>query len=159
VLHARRRRGVGPELPQRKPRALSAPGNARQQRHHLGAELRRQAASGLELARNGEIENAISNPLITETSRILYTKLYWEPADITDAVDQILSFSKYVHADYTLNVVPQDVDDNRVIECALKAGSDTILTGDTDLLVLGSFRGIRMQKPSDFLTEFKARAR
>lgn len=113
----------------------------------------------LELARTGQIENGISNAIITETSRILYTKLNWEPADIQVAVEQILDFSKYVHADYTLNVVPQDVDDNRVIECALKAGSDTIVTGDTDLLVLGQFRGIKIVKPSDFLGELQSRSR
>ena len=53
-----------------------------------------------------------------------------------------------MHADYTLDVVPSDSDDNRVIECALKARSDTIVTGDTVLLVLGSFRGIRIVTPS-----------
>lgn len=109
----------------------------------------------LELARAARIENAISNAIIAETSRILYTKFYWDPTDITDAVDQILGFSKYVHAEYTLNVVPQDPDDNRVIECALAAGSDTIVTGDTDLLVLEGFRGIEIVKPSDFLASFQ----
>jgi putative PIN family toxin of toxin-antitoxin system len=111
----------------------------------------------LELARAGQIENGISNAIVTETSRILYTKLYWDPSDITDAVDQILGFSKYVEADYTLNVVAQDPDDNRVIECALKAGSDTIVTGDTDLLIMEAFRGIKIVKPSDFLASLKAR--
>lgn len=107
----------------------------------------------LELARAGQIENAISNAIITETSRILYTKLYWKAEDITDAVDQILGFSNYVRADYTLDVVPSDPDDNRVIECAVKAKSHTIVTGDTDLLVLRSFEGIKIQNPSDFLLE------
>ena len=113
----------------------------------------------LELARGGQIENAVSNAIITETSRILYTKLYWNPEDIIDAIDQLLGFSTYVHADYTLNVVPSDPDDNRVIECALKAGSDTIVTGDADLLVLGSFQGIKIVNPSDFLSEVQARGR
>jgi len=76
----------------------------------------------LELARAGRIENAISNPIITETSRILYTKLYWDPEAITEAVDQILGFSMYVQAEYSLNVVAHDADDNRILECAVKAG-------------------------------------
>ena len=113
----------------------------------------------LELARAGEIELAISNAIITETSRILHHKFHWKPEDVTDAVEQILRFTKYLHADYTLDVVPTDPDDNRVLECALKAGSDTLVTGDTDLLVMGSFRGIRIQKPSDFLAAFQARER
>jgi putative PIN family toxin of toxin-antitoxin system len=111
----------------------------------------------IELARAGEIE--LSNAIITETSRILHDKFYWKPEDVTDAVEQILCFTKYLHADYTLDVVPTDPDDNRVLECALKAGSDTLVTGDTDLLVMGSFRGIRIQKPSDFLAAFQAEER
>jgi hypothetical protein len=58
-----------------------------------------------------------------------------------------------VRPDDTLDVVPSDADDNRVIECALTSRSDTIVTGDTDLLVLGSFLGIRIVNPSDFLLE------
>jgi predicted nucleic acid-binding protein len=64
-----------------------------------------------------------------------------------------------VHADYSLNVVPQDVDDNRVLECAVAAQSDTIRTGDTDLLVLGTFRGITIVKPSDFIEGLRSRVR
>ena len=109
----------------------------------------------LELPRAGEIERAISNAIITETSRILHRKFHWKPEDVSDAVAQILSFTKYVQADYTLDVVPTDPDDNRVLECALKATSDTLVTGDTDLLVMGSFRGIRIQNPSDFLAAFQ----
>ena len=70
---------------------------------------------------------------------------------------QILGFTKYLHADYSLDVVPTDPDDNRVLECALKAGSDIVVTGDRDLLMMGSFRGIRIQRPSDFLAAFEAR--
>jgi putative PIN family toxin of toxin-antitoxin system len=106
----------------------------------------------VELARAGQIELAISNAIITEVSRILHHKFHWKPEDIEEVVQQILGYAKYLQVDYTLDVVPTDADDNRVLECALKAGSDTVVTGDTDLLVMGSFRGIRIEKPSDFLT-------
>jgi putative PIN family toxin of toxin-antitoxin system len=79
----------------------------------------------LELARAGEIELAISNAIITETSRILRDKFHWTLEDINDATEQVLGFTKYLQVDYTLDVVPTDPDDNRVLECALKAGSDS----------------------------------
>jgi putative PIN family toxin of toxin-antitoxin system len=110
----------------------------------------------VELARAGEIELAISNAIMTEVSRILYQKFHWAPEDISDLVEQLLDFCKYVQADYTLDVVPTDPDDNRVLECALKARSDTVVTGDTDLLALGNFRGIIIRTPSDFLRDFQA---
>ena len=100
------------------------------------------------------IELAISNAIITETIRVLHHKFRWNAEDFNDAVQQILGFTKYVHADYTVDEVPTDPDDNRVLECALKADSDTIVTGDSDLLTLGGFRGIKIQSPSEFLVEF-----
>jgi putative PIN family toxin of toxin-antitoxin system len=96
----------------------------------------------VELARAGEIELAISNAIITEVSRILYVKFSWKSEDINDVIDQILGFCTHVQADYTLDVVSADPDDNRVLECALKADSDTVVTGDTDLLTLGEFRAL-----------------
>jgi len=48
----------------------------------------------LELARAGEIELAISNGIITETSRVLHRKFDWKPEDITDAFDQILRYDR-----------------------------------------------------------------
>jgi predicted nucleic acid-binding protein len=38
-----------------------------------------------------------------------------------------------------------------VLECALKAGSDAIVSGDTDLLRLGTFQGIEILRVTDFL--------
>ena len=50
----------------------------------------------LELARAGKIELAISNAIITEMSRILYDKFYWNRDDVGEAVDQIFGFTKYL---------------------------------------------------------------
>ena len=99
----------------------------------------------LELARASHIELAISNAIITEVSRILRHKFYWQPEDVSDAVERILRFTRYLHVDYSHDVVPTDPDDNRVLECAVQARSDTVVTGDTDLLVMGSFQGISIQ--------------
>lgn len=44
-----------------------------------------------------------------------------------------------------------DPDDNRVLECAVAAGSRYIVSGDRDLLNLGSYAGIPILRVSDFL--------
>jgi predicted nucleic acid-binding protein len=56
-----------------------------------------------------------------------------------------------VHPTQTLDVVPDDPDDNRVVECAVAAGSRFIVTGDGDLLRLGSYGNIRILQVADFL--------
>ena len=50
-----------------------------------------------------------------------------------------------------LDVVKSDPDDNKVVECAVAAGSDYLVTGDNDILSLGSYGKTRMINPSDFL--------
>jgi predicted nucleic acid-binding protein len=51
----------------------------------------------------------------------------------------------------TLDVVPGDKTDNSIVECAVAAGSDVIVTGDRHLLSLGSFRGTDVMTVADFL--------
>ena len=110
----------------------------------------------LELARADKIELAISNAIITEISRVLYNKFSWDRADVAEAVDLLLRFTKYVHPDHRFDVVPADPDDNRVLECAVQAGSQVIVTGDTHLLMLRKFGSVRIQNVSDFLVAFRA---
>ena len=47
--------------------------------------------------------------------------------------------------------VPADPDDNWVIQCALTAGADYIISGDRHLLNLKVFKGIRILPPTQFL--------
>ena len=52
---------------------------------------------------------------------------------------------------HVLDVVPDDPDDNRVVECAVAAGSRFIVTGDGDLLRLGSYGNIQILNVAEFL--------
>ncbi len=58
-----------------------------------------------------------------------------------------------------LDVVKADPEDNKIIECAVTAGSDYIVTGDKDLLRLGSYDAIRILNASDFLKLKQKQAR
>lgn len=46
--------------------------------------------------------------------------------------------------------VCRDQDDNAVLVAAREGSADCIITGDSDLLVLGSFSGVPILKPADF---------
>ena len=48
-----------------------------------------------------------------------------------------------------LTVVSDD-DDNRVLEAAIEGAADYIVSGDADLLDLGSFQGIPIIRPAEF---------
>jgi putative PIN family toxin of toxin-antitoxin system len=94
----------------------------------------------LEMVIEGEIEVAVSDPIIQEVRRHLLGKFGWSEARAAEAVESVSEFAKHVAPTETIDAVPTDVDDNRVLECAVASGSDTIVTGDEDLLRLGTSR-------------------
>ena len=57
-----------------------------------------------------------------------------------------------MHPTVTLDEVPDDPDDNRILECAVAARSAYIVTGDNDPLRLGSYDGIKIMRVADLLT-------
>jgi uncharacterized protein len=113
----------------------------------------------LEMAIDGEIEVAVSDPIILEVRRHLLGKFGWSEPRAAEAIESIAEFAKHVTPTETIDSVPTDPDDNRVLECAVIAGSQTIVTGDDDLLRLVGFRGIEIVTVTDFLTRFSGRAR
>jgi len=56
-----------------------------------------------------------------------------------------------VEPDFELDVVAEDPDDNRVIECAVGGKADCIVSGDKHLLRLSSYEGIAILTARQFL--------
>ena len=55
----------------------------------------------------------------------------------------------------TISVVKENDADNRIIECAVEAQADFLITGDKEhILPLRNFRGIRIVGPAEFLDLF-----
>ena len=50
-----------------------------------------------------------------------------------------------------LNVIEEDPDDKKCLECALATGSRVVISGDKDLLGLKQFRNVRILCPVGFL--------
>ena len=82
---------------------------------------------------------------------MLQAKFRWPPAKAKEARVEITQFANTVSPAESLAVVEADPADNKIIECAAAARSDYLVTGDKHLLVLGSYRGMQIVKPADFL--------
>lgn len=61
------------------------------------------------------------------------------------------SVAELVHPDFVLQAVPDDPDDNRVLECAVAAGAKFVVSGDRHLLQLGSHENISILTVRQFL--------
>jgi len=64
--------------------------------------------------------------------------------------------AEIVRPDMILDVIKNDPDDNRVLECAVKGSADYIVTGDRHLLKLGSYEAISIVTIRQFLDEAEA---
>ncbi len=111
----------------------------------------------LDLAEEGEIELFTSEQILSETFRILRDKFHHTSDQLEAARLHVATIAKSVTPTEILKVVTLDPDDDRVLECAVAAGATNIVTGDKHLLGLSSFRGIRIQRPAEFLRDLQHR--
>lgn len=102
------------------------------------------------MARSGAIRMDTSDAILAETMGVLRDKFGWDGYRLHFARLELRKFAHIVVPMQTLDVTG-DPDDNRILECALAAGSDCIVTYDQDLLRLGEYGGIRIVTAVDFL--------
>jgi len=81
----------------------------------------------------------------------LQAKFKWSEGEVDETLRHLAGCTELVRPTETLDVIKEDSDDHRVLECAVAAGSRFIVSGDHDLLRLGRFRNIRIVKVADFL--------
>lgn len=101
----------------------------------------------------GGVELFSSKDILEEFAGILIRDFKYEAEKAEGVVGKLLEFLKLVEPVGRLFVV-DDVDDNKVVECAVESKSDFILTYDKHLLVMGEYGGIRIMRPEDFLGVF-----
>ncbi len=105
----------------------------------------------LALGRAGVIEVFISPPILEEIEGVLLRKFRWAAPRVREAVRAIRSFAVLVTPEESVDVVREDEPDNRVLECALAASANVIVTGDQHLLKLKRFRSVLIASPRVFL--------
>ena len=108
------------------------------------------------MARSGAIRMDISEAILAETIGVLRDKFGWDGYRLHFARLDLRKFAHIVVPTQTLNVT-DDPDDNRILGCAIAAGSDYIVTYDKDLLRLGEYAGIKIVRAVDFLQRGMAR--
>ncbi|MGA8030343.1 MAG: putative toxin-antitoxin system toxin component, PIN family [Bryobacteraceae bacterium] len=105
----------------------------------------------LELAREENIVLTTSAAILQEIAEVLRDKFQRSERDIEQAMQHLSHIAETVIPSERVNAVADDPDDNAIIECALAAEANVIVSGDRHLLSLGQFGGIQIMKVADFL--------
>lgn len=104
-------------------------------------------------AEKGEITLFISPAILLELSRILHVKFGWQEYQIREAISYLGKLCTVIKPLKRVIRVRADPSDNCILECALDAKADYIVSGDKrHLLPIKKFRGIPIVSPATFLT-------
>ena len=110
-------------------------------------------------ARVGNLRIDISDPIINETMRVLRDRFQWPGELLHHTRETISGLCNQVSPVERLDVIKEDPDDNRILECAATAKSDFIVSEDKHLLKVGQFGRARIVKVAEFLENEMVRAR
>jgi len=101
----------------------------------------------------------VSKDIMLETSKVL---LYPRIAEILrkngitekEILRAIAATSKIVEPIEKLTVVNEDTEDNKILECALAAGAEIIVSGDKHLLDFRKYGKTRILTPREFFDSY-----
>ena len=112
-----------------------------------------QGEHAFTLARQARFELCTSVAILTETAGRLREKFGQGEEDIKEALRQMSRAGRVVKPSRTVAAVDDEAD-NRILECAVEARADLVVTGDRHLLKLKRFEGIPIVRLADFLRLF-----
>jgi len=122
----------------------------------VSALLKRSSVPGqiLQAWRDGRYDLLVSDPLYEELSNVLRRrkiKAYLEPELARRLLELIRDYATWVEVAHVPSRAVRDPKDLMVLGTALGGKARFVVTGDEDLLVLRSFRGIRILTPKEAL--------
>ena len=98
----------------------------------------------------GSFELVTSSAILTETANVFRTKFNWSDEKVGKLLGTLSQMATVVKTQPSLHVLT-DESDNRILECAIEADANLIVTGDRHLLDLKRYQTITIVKLSDFL--------
>lgn len=105
----------------------------------------------IQAARQAKCLSVTCESILTELAEKLELKLGLDSAKARETTDEIRAFSKIVPISGSLKVIADDPDDDAIVECAVIATAQFIVSGDRHLLALGRYRETQILTAAEFL--------
>jgi uncharacterized protein len=99
----------------------------------------------------GKYKVYISKPILAEMETVLKRDFGLNSSEVSRIISSITSFAIISDPAHTIDIIKEDISDNRILECGLACGAGFIVSGDQHLLRLKEFCGIRIVSPAEFL--------
>lgn len=94
----------------------------------------------------------LSPSLLSEIKRVLaYPKFSFNQDEIDEFISIVIETAEIVESRIIIDFISKDPSDNRLLECAVTADCNYIISGDKHLLELKEFGNIKILSPDEFL--------
>lgn len=100
----------------------------------------------------GEIE-AYANKQTLQENKLITSQLI-DNDDYKNDLDKLFTQINWVVNRRQINIV-RDREDNKILESAVEAKAEYLVTSDNDLLRLENYKGIKITNPSQFWVNYK----
>lgn len=106
----------------------------------------------LEAVLNGEPKLFFSENILDELKGVLQRPKFGFQAEVIQSIlSELNAIGHIVKPLSHVREIQEDADDNRILECAIEASANYIISGDTHLLNLKKYRNIRVVSPAEYL--------
>ena len=106
----------------------------------------------LQLASRGIVTIFVSADILREFEDVLgRPKFGLKPKQVLDIVALMRDTCDFVEPGERVDAIPDDPDDNRILEAAKSADAAFIISGDKHVLELHEWEGIQVLSPADFI--------
>ncbi|MBI2631552.1 putative toxin-antitoxin system toxin component, PIN family [Candidatus Pacearchaeota archaeon] len=92
-----------------------------------------------------------SQEIIEEYKEILARDFDYKEQEIGEILEKVFQFVILVNPSKKVDIVKEDTDDNKIIECAIESGAEYIISYDKHLLKLKEFQRIKIVRPEEAL--------
>lgn len=109
----------------------------------------------LHLIIDRKIQAFISPYILFEIKEVLYRKFSHSLIDITKIEDAITETFTLIHPKQRITQIKENKADNHILECAVEAQADYLITGDTKhILPLRKIKNILIVNANEFLNAY-----
>ncbi|MEK6973933.1 MAG: putative toxin-antitoxin system toxin component, PIN family [Nanoarchaeota archaeon] len=113
----------------------------------------------IEMVENKKIVLILSRPILEEyveviNSEDVQSKIKNKKLIFKYSTESLNALAEIINIKSKINIVKEDPDDNKILECAFDGRVDYIISKDNHLLKLKEFRGIKIIKPEEALVLF-----